>query len=204
MNLKERTKLFNTEIHFPTITFKIKDIFKGMSTPMIEEECELFPRSENFTKSFRKIPVDNATNIIYNTKKEIKEAIKKYNDNIEHLMVQKRAAPNTITEGFIEAIIEERVQRRDQLLKRVKYTGVKFENNDLKQAKQIPIDTYIQFKGGFANCLWHTEIHGSMKWYQDKNHVYCFSCQKKADCIDVVMSLNNCDLPKAIKIILNK
>lgn len=87
-----------------------------------------------------------------------------------------------------------------------KETGAEFSGT-LIAAKAVPISEYIEFnKQGFAKCLWHgNERTGSMKWYKDKNHVYCFSCQRKWDVIDVVMKLFNIEkVPQAINKILNK
>ena len=71
----------------------------------------------------------------------------------------------------------------------------------IRRAKAYPIENYIEFKGGFAKCVFHEERTSSMKLYPD-NHVHCFGCQKNGDTIDVVQALNHCTFNEAIKIIL--
>lgn len=196
-------KMWNEKNNFnPPLS--IQEILDFYETDYIEEECDLFPLSEFMTKSYQKETVDNGINVKYNTKKDILQVIKEYNKNIEHLMEKKRNSDTKIEAHYYELIIEERVKRRDQLKKTLNYVGVKLSNNDLITAKQRPITDYIDFKGGFVKCLWHSEKTASMKYYSKNNKVHCFGGCGSKDVIDVVQQIHNCDLSKAIKIILCK
>jgi len=153
----------------------------------------------------QKICVDNCkkttTKKQYNTKKEIQQEITSINKKIDEYMQKKYDAPNEATEIFYELMIEDYVSDKQKLKKKLELFGKKFNNKgDLERAKQRPITDYIDFKGGFARCIFHTEKTASMKLYN--NHIYCFSCQRKGDVIDVVMELQGVDLPTAIRIIL--
>ncbi len=69
-----------------------------------------------------------------------------------------------------------------------------------KEAKQYPIYQLVEFnRAGFARCIWHNEKTASMKYYKNKNTVYCFGCNKKADVISVYMQLNQCSFMEAVK-----
>jgi DNA primase len=68
---------------------------------------------------------------------------------------------------------------------------------------QLEISNLLQLnKAGFTKCLWHYERTASLHKITGVNKVYCFGCGKVADSVDVVMAINNCTLPEAIKIIL--
>lgn len=71
---------------------------------------------------------------------------------------------------------------------------------ELDRAKAYPISSLIKFNRAHkACCLWHNEKTPSMHYYEKNNRVYCFSCGKGADAIDVFMQLNNCSFQAAIE-----
>lgn len=108
---------------------------------------------------------------------------------------------------YTRHIIDEIYFYRDELDKQKKKTvNIDESLTDLANAKAVPIANYLKFNSqGFAHCIWHKEKTPSLKYYPDKNKVYCYGgCAKSADTIDVVMALHNCSLKEAIKIILNK
>lgn len=110
-----------------------------------------------------------------------------------------------VTEIQMQTLLQDIKRLKGYLqLKKNKLTHNNLKVNDKELAKQIPISNFIDFKFGFSKCLWHNEKHGSMKLYKEDNHVWCFSCQKYGDTIDVVQAINGCDFKTAIKIILNK
>lgn len=73
-------------------------------------------------------------------------------------------------------------------------TGLNFE-----RAKLVPIDSFIEFKRGFAPCIWHDEVTPSMKYYKKNNRVHCFGCDKGGDVIDVIQQIKECDIKEAVR-----
>jgi len=159
-------------------------------------------------KAAHKQAVDNAKNRLIKlkqTKTGINTLIKESNIRIERWMEKKRDAENEATASFYEVMIEDEIAEKENLKKSLTFFGKSFKGtDDLIRAKTRPITDFINFKGGFAKCLWHDEKTGSMKYYANKNHVHCFGGCGKHDVIDIVMALQNVDLKEAVKIILNK
>ena len=76
----------------------------------------------------------------------------------------------------------------------------KQRGNKLAELKAVPIDTLLRFNSaGFTKCLYHPEKSPSAKYYPDKNHVYCFSCSKKYDSVDVKMFLSGLTLKELLR-----
>lgn len=84
-------------------------------------------------------------------------------------------------------------------LQNTKKGGGGLTDSDIIHAKEYPIDELIEFKHGMAKCLWHEERTASMHYYTRTNSVYCFSCKKAGDAIDVYQVLNSCDFISAVK-----
>jgi hypothetical protein len=74
---------------------------------------------------------------------------------------------------------------------------------DIEKAKQVPVNNFIQFRGGFARCLWHNDKNPSMHYYKKLNRVKCFSCGKGGDVIDVVQKLHSCSFEEAVRRLSN-
>jgi len=72
------------------------------------------------------------------------------------------------------------------------------------RAKSYPIDRLIRFTRFKAKCIWHEDNDPSMHYYKKKNKVYCFSCKKGGDALDVVMQQQNCTLREAISFLNNE
>lgn len=69
----------------------------------------------------------------------------------------------------------------------------------VSKAKRVPINSLVEFnQAGFAQCLWHNEKTGSMKYYSEGNKVHCFGCGKSGDVIDVVKAKRNCSFTDAV------
>ena len=80
------------------------------------------------------------------------------------------------------------------------YTG---DTSDREQAKKVPLGELLKFnRQHFAICPFHKEKTPSLKKYKD-NRWYCFGCGVGGDTIDLVMKMNDCSLPEAIKKILS-
>jgi DNA primase len=65
------------------------------------------------------------------------------------------------------------------------------------------LDHYgIRHQGNFEhsiNCFLHADTKPSLRIYPDANKLHCFgACSRSYDCIDVVMAMENCDLPNAV------
>jgi len=132
------------------------------------------------------------------TKTAIKQKIKETNQKIYALQDSIINSPSI----FKEFDIEEFVAFKKKLQARLLY---KHEDGlaRITQAKAVPMTNYIEFdRAGFAKCPFHNEKTGSFKYYPNDNKAHCFSGCGSKDTIDVVMQLNNIDLPKALKMIL--
>jgi len=66
------------------------------------------------------------------------------------------------------------------------------------------ITEFLDFRGGFARCPFHEEKTGSLKYYKEDNHVYCFgACKKRFDVVDIVQKIYGYTITDAVKF-LNK
>lgn len=92
----------------------------------------------------------------------------------------------------------ERKERHQRILSG-KQTNRDVTEDSVRIAKEFPIDRLMDFKRGFAPCLWHDERTGSMHYYPKSNRVKCFGCQKSADSIDVAMKLYGLSFLDAVK-----
>lgn len=67
------------------------------------------------------------------------------------------------------------------------------------RAKAVPATNFIEFdRSGFAECVWHNEKSGSMKYYPKENKVTCFGCNKSGDVIDILMTIKNLSFLQAV------
>lgn len=194
---KENMLLFFPSWLKPLSDKEINDFL--ISEPLVNNEYEKIEHG----KLWYEKTVNNYATKKYNTKKEIKQEIKKINDELELWLVHKQSAPNEISKEFSEAHLEDLFKEKDNLKDKLRYVGIKFTNDKLMAAKQVPISDYLDFNSaGFARCLWHNEKTPSLHKITGKNKVYCFGCGKTADIVDIVMEQNGCSLPEALKIIL--
>jgi len=80
-------------------------------------------------------------------------------------------------------------------------------NDDIESIKKVPITQFVSFRGGVAQCIFHSDRNPSM-YYNDfgtafPNTVKCYACGKFADVIDVVMELNHCSFKEALELLKN-
>lgn len=121
---------------------------------------------------------------------------------------QKLEAKQFYTHLYVDIPVEkiqERIRKNEQILMlsgQVKNAPAP-QLLDFERAKQVPIDTLIHFKRGFAECIWHDERTPSMKYYKKNNKVHCFGCDKSGDVIDVVQQLHQCDIKQAVAFLTN-
>jgi len=67
------------------------------------------------------------------------------------------------------------------------------------RAKQFPIEQLVTFTKKKAKCVWHNDNDPSMHYYPKNNTVWCFSCGRGGDAIDVYRAMKeNCSLKEAV------
>jgi len=86
------------------------------------------------------------------------------------------------------------------IVKKKKYNGT---SATLMNAKDVPLDQFLNFKGDFAHCPFHTDKTPSLHRFGNKKDKWkCFSCGEKGDVVDLVRKMNDVSFSEAIKIIL--
>ncbi len=91
-----------------------------------------------------------------------------------------------------------------RLIDKIKKPFVSEPDGDVNKAKQFPIQDLIQFRNGFAPCIWHNDDSPSMKLYKATNTVYCFGCHHSGDPIDVVCALWEVEFKEAVELLNSK
>ena len=192
----------NMQLFFPSWLKPLsnKEITDFLETSIPEETRLWFPEwIKDLPKRVWKTPETKK----YNTKKEIKQDIKSLNDQLDWWLDRKHNAISEMDKAYSEIHLEDLLKEKENLNKKLRYTGVKFGNDDLKYAKYKPIENFLTFdRAGFTKCIWHSEKTPSLHKITGINRVYCFGCHKNASVIDVVMEIHQCKLPEALKIIL--
>lgn len=156
------------------------------------------------------------------------------NDVCEHIYNNRYFKPSVIVDSEIGVVLTEQVTSKAQVnrmqsfientvyhetyrdglldivsdIYRSKYrpkTYTEGERTSVEQVRQVPITDYVNFKGGVACCVFHSERNPSM-YYNDfssayPNTVKCYSCGKFGDVIDVVMSLENVGFKDALNLL---
>ena len=192
----------NMKLFFPSWLKPLsdKEISDFLETPYKEEPRLWWPEwIKDLPLKMCKTPVIKKNN----TKKEIKQEIKEINNKLDWWLEYKQTAPNEITKTYCDIHLEDYLQDKENLQAKLRYTRVKFDNNNLERAKQVPLSNFLKFNNaGFSLCPFHQERSASFHKLPGKNKGYCHGCGKSGDLIDVVMAQNSCTLPEAIKIIL--
>lgn len=101
--------------------------------------------------------------------------------------------------GFMEMRMEDLIEREKNIKKRIDAAGKEYSGDRLQQAKQVPIDTLIEVRHGFASCPLHVDKTPSLKIYPNENRWHCFSCGSGGDTVDLIMAKNGITMPEAIK-----
>jgi len=78
-----------------------------------------------------------------------------------------------------------------------KYTG----DDRILKARAYPITQLLKFTANKAKCLWHADKNPSLVYFPKTNTVYCFSCSKFGDAIDVHRAVNNSTFTQAVKVL---
>ena len=98
---------------------------------------------------------------------------------------------------YIEVSLEISREIEDRLIR--KMTARQTAVGDIDKAKAYPISELVEFKHGFARCIFHSEKTASMKLYEKENRCHCFSCNKSFDSIDVYRQIHGCSFREAVK-----
>lgn len=183
-----------------------KDVTDYFKTHTVKDFIELVEKAETWTLPHDPINIPQNKSGIDAILKELRE-----HDEVLRDKIREATSLNQETK-HMDMLVEmlsnrlEYWQKQRQYLEKPKW--VYSESNidvDIERAKKVPINMFVKMNySNFCCCLWHIEKTPSMKWYPDKNKVYCFGCNAHKDVIDVVMQQNGVDFKEAIKIILNK
>jgi DNA primase len=133
-----------------------------------------------------------------------KSEIKRMDEMRNELLNEKPYYLSEAEEWCINENKQEHREHINKLEKIVNNFGKKFEKKDfdIQNYKQVPIGDLLELNNyDFACCVWHNEKTPSMKYYDKTNTVYCFSCNKSGDVIDVVQQINKVDFKGAIDIL---
>lgn len=183
-----------------------------IATNFLEKEKEKIKQNllsnKNYLKKKYKKEIESA-------KRDLKEAqeIKNQTDSIIGRVQPKNQwfIKMIVEELYIKPLTEGRertIKRNNFLLSSLNAKSVKknkITDNDIEQAKSVPIETFLEIgHSGFAKCPFHEEKIPSLKVYKKTNSWYCFSCMRGGTVVDLIMKKNNCDFIEAIKILLNK
>lgn len=97
-----------------------------------------------------------------------------------------------------EAKIEHHMKGLKKMLRWKEFN--KDNSANLIKAKEYPITDLLDFNSARkAKCIWHDDRNPSMQYYPKTNSVYCWSCQKSGDAIDVYKQIKGCTTGEAIK-----
>lgn len=73
---------------------------------------------------------------------------------------------------------------------------------DLERARAYPIHDLLKVSRAHKTlCVWHDEKTASLHVYAD-NHVFCYSCQRRGDSIDVYMAVNHVTFVEAVRALI--
>lgn len=117
-------------------------------------------------------------------------------ERIYQAQVMTRKPNNENEKIWNEVGLEMSREKEERLIR--KMTARNSAVGDVDKAKEYPIEELLEFKHGFARCIFHQEKTPSMKLYRERNRAHCFSCNKSFDAIDVYRQINNCSFKEAI------
>lgn len=187
-------------VYFPE-NFRGKDITDFFRSHTVAEFLKCVDKAETWT-----LPYDPYQKPI--TKKEVDVIMNELKLESSLLLERKRRRNETNEPTAQIDILLEMINNRLDYWKKYKMSLTRKANidmSDIEKARSVPIYRYVRFNNsGFAPCLWHSEKTPSMKYYPDRNKVYCFGCNAHKDVIDVVMQKDVVDFNRAIKLILGE
>lgn len=148
---------------------------------------------------------------IKDLKKEIEELYEikaKFDNEIDHKYrnYNEQTLIKDIMYEFKVAVPVEKAKEKIEWYNKLLYIAKPTTNKsnwqeNIVKAKQVPIENFIEFRGGKANCIFHHDENASMTLYKN-NTIYCFGCNKKADVIDIARTLMKLDFKDTINYLL--
>lgn len=175
--------------------FGLKDVTDYLGQYKVSDLQALIDRARSY-------PLPALHEPEFKSKRELKEEMDREKKIIGEIMEMIRIERQKFyTPAHLELLLGLWNKRREQHLRAWKFWNRPRVDNENKiiAAKRIPISGMIQFnREGFAKCVWHQDGHPSMYYYKEANKVYCFSCSKGGDSIDVVQALKSCSLNEAL------
>ena len=188
--------------------------------PNLIEKSELEIQGNNRTTDYLELfniylsQIENGRSILLKfVNREIKSLKDKMNNITKHTRwLSNQKVNNNIQsiDGLIDGCLIERekLSKRLSYLKFISYNKDNIEHSNLlsvEKAKQCSINQFIKFNSvNKSTCLWHDDKNPSLQYYPKTNTVYCFSCKKYADVIDIVMQLTGKSFIDTIKQLQNK
>lgn len=176
---------------------------------------DYFVKLGNTADNFRKLlvaakpyhlPIDWDRHV--EKKSVLKTYESRYKANIDLYMEEARKVrANYESDAPIQILIQMYMDRLTEVQRQLKYFKVSRSTTNpdrILAAKAVPIPVFLKVgKDKTLKCIWHEEKTPSMHYYEKQNRVHCFGgCGRGGDVIDVVQTLNNCDLKSALQIIL--
>lgn len=141
------------------------------------------------------------------TKKELTELARQYANKLDcYLEVARQMRTAYQSDAPVQLLLEMYRIAHADVTRRIKYfrkTRATTDKNRIEAAKQVSMHEYLKIRRDkLTTCPWHDDTNPSAHYYEKQNKIYCFSCSKGGDVIDVVQTLNNCNLEEALTLIL--
>lgn len=142
-----------------------------------------------------------------------KAVIKEIKQELTHLLESDREFTQTKPREELEWYLLSNQNQRDFLLQKKVDTEFSLEllgsgkkrkqSADfllaIEKAKLYPVDKLVTFVRRKALCVWHQDSDPSMHYYPKKNNVWCFSCERGGDAVDVYQAMKECSLKEAVE-----
>jgi DNA primase len=127
--------------------------------------------------------------------------LKEHGDVTDYFMAGNTKKDFEILMSVAEPLVFE---KKEVFIPEKKYVPGDSETDRIKQAKAIPIDTFLKFNHqGKAKCPFHIDHTPSLQRYPN-NTWHCFSCGAGRDTIDFVMKTQELSFNKAIDYLLKE
>ena len=171
--------------HIEKFGYKVEDMedaWKTWEDLGIEEQERNWKNSQLNTKERRQVFPEVTDEQVENMRRDFLQI--KFEENIR---------------GYYENPSEELPKEIRKIKSEYRYRFEDAEgisDEQIEEARGVPMNTLIETKRGFAKCPFHNEKTPSMKI--DKNLFYCFGCNIGGDSIKFVMETKSLNFKQAI------